>query len=103
MKNIIIKSNSGNHTGFNIKWSIISEHNSIEEAKEKLREYSLCVSDDIIDINGFAFDTNNEEFIYKKGAETFNYDGCRYMFLNENNIDDFGNEQMGYLPAGITF
>lgn len=105
MKCYVIKSNSGNHSGFNRKWELIDECYSIKEAKKILLEQAFNVSDDIIERNGAAYDLSRKEYLYTKKDKFFQYDGKKYMIVTRKDVDNniFNGGPMGYKPKFIEF
>ena len=101
MKTLLIKSNHGNHSGFNVKYTLLEVCNNIKEAKKQLINASFDLSDDHIERNGRAFDTDNQRYICKNSDSSFNYDGYTYLLINKNDLDLFDGGSYGYLSNEI--
>ena len=79
MKALVIKSNHGNHRGFNRKWTILAEFNNREEAQKFLYDYLL--RNDLTDEDGET-DTS--------------YDGRHYIVVDEGDELLFDGGGYGY-------
>ncbi len=101
MKTLLIKSNQGNHSGFNRKYSLLEVCGTLKEAKEALIKASFDLSDDHIVRNGRAFDANSGRYVCTNSDNFFNYDGYTYMLINHNDLDLFNGGNYGYLPANV--
>jgi hypothetical protein len=101
MKHLVIKSNSGNHEGYNVKWTLLSESSTKKEAKKQLLNHSFGLSDDHILKNGRAFDTDTMEYVCTNKSKGFVYDGYKYLIINNNDLDQFNGGNYGYLPEYI--
>lgn len=102
MKHLIIKSNSGNHSGFNVKWELIDICYNKEDVFETLLGLSFGLSDDHIIKNGRAYDPYNKEFIFVNGMSSFRYDGCTYTSVTEETYEYFFNGGYnGYAPKFV--
>lgn len=105
-KNICIKSNHGNHSGFNRKWEVLGKSENIEELKTILMENALRCSDDITtNENGEAIDlSRNEEILYNGVDDSFNYDGRIYVIVTESEFfaDFFNGGSFGYASREIS-
>ena len=53
MKALVIKSNHGNHRGFNRKWTILAEFDNHEEAEEFLEECMAVVVKNIKEVKEY--------------------------------------------------
>lgn len=84
MKNLVIKSNQGNQSGFNRKWSYYASGMTLEEFQ------NLALELEADELN--YMDVSSIE-------ETFTEDGYIYALLTEENVEDFFNgSNRGYLP-----
>ena len=101
MKTLLIKSNHGNHSGFNVKYTLLEVCSNIKDAKKELMKASFDLSDDHINRNGRAFDTNNKRYICINSDTSFNYDGYNYILINKNDLDLFNGGCYGYLSNEI--
>ena len=101
MKHLVIKSNQGNHSDFNVKWTLMSEARTKKEAKKQLLSHSIGLSDNHISRNGRAFDTDTMEYICTNKSDGFTYDGYRYTIINKSDLDTFNGGHYGYLPQSI--
>lgn len=103
MKYYVIKSNSGNHTGFNRKWSLIAECTTLRDAKSELINASLNLDDNHILINGRAYDRDDQEYVCTNSMDSFYYDGCTYAIVPEDEIEHkFNGGHYGYTPEFMT-
>jgi len=85
MKALIIKSNHGNHSGFNRKWSLISKHQNIKSSKSELKKLAK----------------EDEEKVSKDG-KSYNYDNLTMVkIITKNDIESFNGNYMGYLPLFV--
>lgn len=101
MKTLLIKSNQGNHSGFNVKYTLLEVCDNLKEAKKELIKASFDLSDDHVIRNGRAFDTNSKRYICVNSDTSFTYDGYTYMLINKNDLDLFNMGSYGYLPNEI--
>jgi len=101
MTHLVIKSNHGNHSGFNVKWELISICETKKEAKKELVKCSFDLSDDHILWNGRAYDVNKGEFICTDNDDSFTYDGYRWLIINKSDLYLFDGGNYGYLPQSI--
>ena len=102
MKTTIIQSNSGNHSGFDRKWSQVNQYDSLEAAQDAMLSIAFnYLSDDIIEVDGLPFDSNNNEVVYDGKAASFTYDGRIYMIVTEDDDIDsiFNGGYYGYAPS----
>lgn len=107
MKILIIKSNHGNHTGFNRKWSIVDYPSTIEDAYKSMMELAVECSDDYIYSEATKSIIKNPELtngidtIYTYGDESFWDDGYSYQIITEEDYEDFFNSDNGYISSEI--
>ena len=101
MKTLLIKSNHGNHSGFNVKYTLLAVCVDLKDAKKELLKASFNLSDDHVMRNGRAYDTNNKIYICTSKDISFNYDGHTYMLINKNDLDLFNGGSYGYLSNEI--
>lgn len=88
MKALIIKSNNGNHSGFDRKWSELSRHNSVKEARAMIKAYAQ----------------DDGEKIDKDG-KGYTYDSLTtIVVLTKNDVEQgfFNGTYHGYEPKFIT-
>jgi hypothetical protein len=100
----IIKSNQGNHTGFNRRWELMDVCPSKDEASEKLFQLALYASDDNMimeDDSRSIIDNNSGEEVYHLKEDYFNYDGRQYRAITNIDIDSFNGGVNGYLNNEI--
>jgi hypothetical protein len=102
MKSIVIKSNQGNHTGYNRKWYNIEECETIKEAKKVLKSLAYDLSDNIVERNGAPYDKNSDEFIYSNNMKNFNYDGVNYWIITKEDLYMFDGGSFGHMPSFIS-
>ncbi|MCD8176729.1 MAG: hypothetical protein LUE98_04615 [Tannerellaceae bacterium] len=101
-KYYFIKSNHGNHTGFNRSWTLLSESNSRKELEREMLYKGFDLSDDIVERNGRPYDMNTKQYIVtnkmiKNGV--FDYDGCMYMIISKKDTHIFNGGHFGHLPS----
>lgn len=101
MKTLLIKSNHGNHSGFNVKYTLLEVCNNLKDAKKELLKASFDLSDDHVYRNGRSYDTNNQIYICTNKDTSFTYDGYAYMLINKNDLDLFDGGSYGYLSNEI--
>lgn len=102
MNYLVIKSNHGNHTGFNRKWEVLDEVSTLEDAQDILLDAAFGCSDNIIvDGNGLPYDINSNHVLYDGKCESFSYDGRTYMIISENDQDLFNGGSYGYMSNKI--
>lgn len=105
MKNIALKSNHGNHSGFNRKWEILGTSEDINELKEILfSQASSCSDYTESDGNGNVIDNSRDgEILYSLNDDSFNYDGRYYLIVTESEYfaDRFNGGYMGYAPKAV--
>lgn len=105
MKAIVIKSNHGNHTGFNRKWELIAVVDTVKEAREELVQQSIyCVDgcNDWIMRNGRMWNTANKEYLYTTDRDSFSEDLRTYTFVTQNEVETFfDGGHNGYMPSFI--
>lgn len=81
---MVLKSNHGNHQGFNRTWAILSEHDDEKEAETFLYDYLL--ERDIIDEDGEPDRT---------------YDGYHFTVITEDDESLFNGGIYGYANKEI--
>lgn len=89
MKTIVIKSNHGNHTGFNRLWEVLNcgwGFDSEEDAKEYLGK----VADEVDE----QYDGETDSFMHHGPIHSFEYDLCYYYVVTQ---DDYQN---GWFDGG---
>jgi len=85
MKALIIKSNHGNHTGFNRNWTLISKYKKIHLAKNELKYFAK----------------EDGEKISKDG-KSYCFDNLTmYKIITKKDIESFNGNYMGYLPKFV--
>jgi hypothetical protein len=103
MKTLLIKSNHGNHSGFNVKYTLLSVCYDLRDGKEELIKASFDLSDNHVFRNGRAYDKSNQRYICTNKDTSFTYDGCNYMLINKNDLDLFNGGSYGYLSNEILY
>lgn len=103
MKNLVIISNHGNHSGFNVKWTIAGKFDNLKEAKALLLNIAFNVSDDVIEENGLPFNINGNEVVYDGDSDSFNYDGKKYVIITQEDYENgiFDGRGYGYASNEI--
>lgn len=105
MKSIALKSNHGNHSGFNRKWEVLAKSENVDELKEILFTYAERCSDYTeSDGNGNVIDNSRDgEILYSLKDDSFNYDGRCYVIVTESEYfaDIFSGNYMGYAPKEV--
>ena len=87
MKTLVIKSNHGNHTGYNRTWEILSKHDTIKEARKELCEIAKELDDTIK--------------CTKKYLDSFEYDLHYYRVITRTDLDLFTGGHYGYMPNEV--
>lgn len=97
MKTLIIKSNHGNHTGFNRTWSIENKCDSIEEAKIKLSEIADKIADD------YGMTEKDRIDLYNGKNEALSHGLTYYSIITEEDYEwgIFDGGHMGYASQEI--
>ena len=101
MKTLLLKSNHGNHSGFNVKWELLGVFNSLKEGKKGLIDASFDLSDEHVLRHNRAFDIDNKKYICTNTDKSFSYDGRKYMLVTKDDIDLFNGGTYGYLPNEV--
>lgn len=96
MKTLVIKSNHGNHHGFNRKWEILEKFNKEEDAKVYLanlhnEEKELNEDDEDFEtsISGFEEDLYYYTLITQEDYDRGIFDGGHYGYASAEIIDYF--------------
>lgn len=97
-----IKSNSGNHSGFNRHWQLLGESFNRKVLEQSMIDEGFGLSDDIVERNGRPYDLEDREYVVtnqmlKTGR--FDYDGSIYMIVSGDDHDMFDGGHYGYLPS----
>lgn len=104
MKAILIKSNHGNHSGFNVKWTVLDKSDDLDYLLNKIKEHALRVSDNVTeDENGNVIDlSSNSKVLLSKNENLFSSDGVRYRIVTQDDYDNnFFNSNSGYANSEI--
>ena len=90
----VIKSNHGNHTGFNRKWTMLNQGFPFETLDEAIKYLNQIIDECEDDIE--------ESERTEKGSESYDYDGCFYKVISSDDLDQFNGGHYGYLPNSIS-
>lgn len=105
MKNILLKSNHGNHSGFNRKYEILDQSEDINDLKSLLRDQALRCSDDMsLDENGNVIDgSRDQEVLLSHDEDRFVYDGRFFIIVTQDMYDQgfFNGSCYGYANKGV--
>lgn len=95
MKTLIIKSNHGNHSGYNRKWTILEEFEDWNDFNSPLTKLA-SIYNDIKDL-----DEDNEEYEYS--LSSFEDDLCYYYVVTEEDYHNgfFNGGHYGYASDEI--
>lgn len=105
MKTVVIKSNQGNHTGFNRKWTLIGEFTSLRDAREELRKQAYSIAEKhngwYLSEGGFMYN-EEKEFLYTPGTDNFSDDGVSFEIVKVKDLNSFFDGQStGYMPTFV--
>ena len=102
MTYLVIKSNQGNHSGFNRKWELLKSCSSYQDAHSALVDYSLDLDDNHSIRNGRAYDSSNKMYIFTNDMSSFVYDGVTYAILAKDDVESFfDGGSNGYVPQFV--
>ena len=84
MKAVVLKSNHGNHTGFNRKWTVLDKFEDNKEAENFLYNYLL-----------------ERDFVDEDGNIDPCYDGYHFVVITEEDELLFSGGHYGYAPKEV--
>lgn len=98
MTTIVIKSNHGNHTGFNRKWEVLNGGDSFDSEIQAMR-YLAGIADE----EDEQYDEEKEEFVLHGPIGSFNYDLYYYAVVTQSDYDNgfFDGGHNGYANKKI--
>lgn len=102
MMYFLIKSNHGNHIGFNRKWKLLCSDIDRNFIADRMLDIGFLLSDSIVSCNNRPYDNITGRYIITNAIMRrgfFEYDGYMYMIVDGNSFDIFDGGTMGYLPC----
>lgn len=84
MKAVVLKSNHGNHRGFNRTWTVLAEFEGNKEAENFLYDYLL-----------------ERDFVDEEGNIDTTYDGHHFVVFTEEDEYLFDGGAYGYAPKEV--
>lgn len=99
----IIKSNHGNHRGYNRSWTLITTANDLNSARKELADQAIkrvegC--DGWILRNGRMWNTHAKEYLYTNEQMGFEEDLTYFKAVKSTEVEEFFNGgHNGYKPS----
>lgn len=92
MKTLLLKSNHGNHSGFNRKWEVLESFDNEYDATTSCAELYNQLNE---------IDDVHED--YEKELTSFWYDGYSYIVITQDDYNGgiFNGGGMGYTPKEV--
>lgn len=91
----LLKSNKGNHTGFNRTWEVIDANVSAEKLIKKLSNIALNCSDNhTLNDKGYVVDDNDN--IHYENTYAFEHDLIYYTIESDDDMDKLEQYSTGH-------